>query len=152
MKKRTIQTNNHAQVLGLPMYLIIVMIVAVAIIAAVLFMIPQTNRTMNAIVTDNAVIAEDPGNAGPYTFSQSYDITIQVQSNGDRTDPVSGAIVNLVGSGIIGSAVTDNHGIATITITPKLEENVYESSVKLIVKANGFEDYQDEDAVMIYRL
>ena len=152
MKKRIIQTNNKAQVLGLPMYLIIVMIVAVAVIAAVLFMIPQTNRTMNAIVIDNAVIAEDPGNAGAYTFSNSYDITIQVRSNDNRADPVSGAVVNLIGSGFIGSSTTDNHGIAMVTVTPELEENIHESTVKLIVKANGFEDYQDEDAVMVYRL
>lgn len=152
MKKKNIQTNNQAQVLGLPMYLIIVMIVAVAVIAAVLFMIPQSNRTMNAIVMENAVIAEDPGDAGAYTFSSSYDIMIQVKSNDDRADPVSGAVVNLIGSGVVGSATTNNQGIATITVTPNLEENIHESSMKLIVKANGFEDYQDEDAVMIYRL
>jgi len=118
----------------------------------VLFIIPQTNRTMNAIVIDNGVIAEDPGNAGTYTFSNSYDITIQVISNDDRADPVSGAVVNLIGPGFIGSSTTDNQGIATVTVTPELEENIHESSVKLIVKANGFEDYQDEDAVMVYRL
>ncbi len=40
--------NNEAQVLGLPMYLIIVMIVAVAVIAAVIFMIPQGTQTTHS--------------------------------------------------------------------------------------------------------
>jgi hypothetical protein len=46
------------------MYLIIIMIVAVAVIAAVVVMIPKGTRAMNAQVTANALIAEDPGDDG----------------------------------------------------------------------------------------
>ena len=66
MKKRTIIKKQSAQVLGLPMYLIIVMVVAVAVIGAVIFMIPQGKQTLNALVIENGVIAEDPGNASAF--------------------------------------------------------------------------------------
>ncbi|RLF58675.1 MAG: hypothetical protein DRN27_04815 [Thermoplasmata archaeon] len=152
MIKEKILHNNKAQVLGLPMYMIIVMIVAVAVIAAVLFMIPQGTKTMNALVSENAVIAEDPGNSSAFTFSSSYDITIQVTSNDNRADPVSGATVSLIGSGIASSGTTNGEGIATISVTPELGENINEASIKLIVKAQGFEDYSDINAVTVHRL
>ena len=152
MNHKSFISKNDAQVLGLPMYLIIIMIVAVAVIASVLFMIPQGTKTLNAIVTENPVIAEDPGNASAFTFSSAYDITVQVTSNDDRADPISGATVSLVGAGVAGSATTNGDGIASLSITPQLGENINEASVKLIVKAQGHEDFQDLDAITVHRL
>lgn len=152
MKIKRLTTNKSAQVLGLPMYLIIVMVVAVAVIAAVIFMIPQGTQTMNALVTENAVIAEDPGNASSFTFSQSYDVTVKVTTNDDRADPLQDATVTLVGSGVASTTSTNADGIATLSITPTLAENINEATVKLKVKATGFEDFSDDDAITIYRL
>ncbi|MFO8077903.1 MAG: hypothetical protein R6U21_04615 [Thermoplasmatota archaeon] len=152
MKIKRLTTNKSAQVLGLPMYLIIVMVVAVAVIAAVIYMIPQGTQTMNALVTENAVIAEDPGNASSFTFSQSYDVTVKVTTNDDRADPLQDATVTLVGSGVASTTSTNANGIATLSITPTLAENINEATVKLKVKATGFEDFSDDDAITIYRL
>jgi len=152
MKTRRLTKNKSAQVLGLPMYLIIVMVVAVAVIAAVIYMIPQGTQTMNALVTENAVIAEDPGNASSFTFSKAYDVTVKVTTNDDRADPLQDATVTLIGSGVASTASTNANGIATLSITPTLAENINEATVKLTVKATGFEDFSDDDAITIYRL
>lgn len=151
MIKATFKENDNAQVLGLPMYLIIVMIVAVAVIAAVIFMIPQGTRMMNAQITENAVIAEDPGNASAFTLSNT-DVTIKVTTNDNQADPISAATVTLVGSGAAASATTDADGMATLSVTPSLGENVNEDSIKLTVKAAGYQEYTEEDAVTVYRL
>jgi hypothetical protein len=151
MKLRIYGQNNDAQVLGLPMYLIIVMIVAVAVIAAVIFMIPQGTQTMNALVTDNVVIAEDPGNASAFTFSQPYDVTIKVTTNNNRADPIADATVTLIGAGVAKSGSTDGNGEVTLSVTPELGTNINEAAIKMIVKASGFEDYNDDDAVTVYR-
>ena len=151
MNKPSFKENNNAQVLGLPMYLIIVMIVAVAVIAAVIFMIPQGTRMMNAQITENAVIAEDPGNASAYTFS-NYDVTVKVSTNDNQANPISGATVTLVGSGDAASGTTDADGLITLSITPSLDENVKEDNIKLTVKAAGYQEYTEEDAVTVYRL
>jgi len=144
--------ENDAQVLGLPMYLIIVMIVAVAVIAAVIFMIPQGTGLMNAQVIENAVIAEDPGNAGIYTFSSNYNVEVKVTTNDDKTSPIAGATVTLVGSGDAASATTNSEGIATLSVTPTLNENSNEAFMELTVKAAGYQQYTDQQAVTIYRL
>jgi len=143
--------NDDAQVLGLPMYLIIVMIVAVAVIAAVIFMIPQGTKMLNAQITENAVIAEDPGNASAYTFS-SYDVTAKVTTNDNQANPIAGATVTLIGSGAANSGTTDADGMITLSITPSLDENVNEDSIKLTVKAAGYQEYTEGNAVSVYRL
>ncbi|MEA3458648.1 MAG: hypothetical protein U9R21_08230 [Candidatus Thermoplasmatota archaeon] len=152
MKKNSFRKDERGQVLGLPMYLIVVMIVAVAVIAAVIVMIPQGTQTMNALVTDNAVISEDVGNASKFTFNGSYDVMIKVTTNDERADPIADATVTLVGAGVAESDTTDANGEVAISVTPTLGANVNEAHIKLTVKAAGFEDFEDDTAVTVYRL
>jgi len=152
MRKTFFIQNDKAQVLGLPMYLIIVMIVAVAVIAAVIFMIPQGTQMMNAQIIENAVIAEDPGNASAFTFSSSYDVQIKVTTNDNQANPIAGATVALIGSGDAASASTNADGIATISVTPSLGENINEDEMKLTITAAGYQEYTDENAVTVYRI
>lgn len=152
MKKKSFREDERGQVLGLPMYLIVVMIVAVAVIAAVIVMIPQGTQTMNALVTDNAVISEDVGDASEFTFSSPYNIVIKVTTNDERADPITDATVTLVGAGVAESDTTDANGEVTISVTPALGANVNEAHMKLTVKAAGFEDFEDDTAVTVYRL
>ncbi len=152
LRKARLRTNNFAQVLGLPMYLIVVMIVAVAVIAAVIYMIPQGTGMLNAQVTENVVIAESPGNASKFTFSSSYNVTVKVTTHQDSANPVSGATVTLVGSGDVSTDITNGNGIAQLQVTPSLAENCNEDYMKLTVKAAGYQEYHDDYAVTIYRL
>jgi len=152
MRKKFFVKNEAGDVLGLPMYLIIVMIVAVAVIAAVIFMIPKGTQTMNAQIVSGATMGEDPGNADEFTFSSSYDVKIKVTTNDERADPISGATVTLVGAGVAGSGTTDANGEATISVTPKLGANINEAHMELTVKAAGFQDFNDDEAVTVMRL
>lgn len=152
LRNAKLRTNDTAQVLGLPMYLIVVMIVAVAVIAAVILMIPQGTGMLNAQVTENVVIAESPGNASAFTFLSTYNVTVKVTTHQESATPVSGATVTLVGSGDVSSNITDGNGIAHLQVTPSLAENSNENYMKLTVKAAGYQDYHDEQAVTIYRL
>ena len=143
--------DENGQVLGLPMYLIVIMIVAVAIIAAVIFMIPKGSQTMNAQVTDGSIQSAS-GAVGNHSFS-SFNVTVKIMTNDDRQDPIQGAVVRLSGGHGVGeSDPTGSNGIATITVTgAKLDANVNEAYMKMTVKASGYEDFEDNDAVILYR-
>ncbi|HVQ01541.1 MAG TPA: hypothetical protein VMT57_08505 [Candidatus Thermoplasmatota archaeon] len=137
------------------MYLIIIMIVAVAVIAAVVMMIPKGTRAMNAQVTTNGLLAEDPGNdgGGVFTFSKTYTIWVKVTTNDPRADPIQGATVTLTGAGESGQGKTLDNGSAKITgIKPTLDANVNEAYMTLTVKAAGYQDFVDNTAVMVMRL
>lgn len=155
MRKRNFWTNASGDVLGIPMYLIVIMIVAVAVIAAVVFMIPKGTRTMNVQVTSNALIAESPGStgSGPFTFSKTYTVWVKVTTNDQRADPIADATVTLSGAGDAAQGKTLKNGTAKITgFKPVLDANVNEAYLKLTVKATGFEDYVDIKAVEVVRL
>jgi hypothetical protein len=155
MYRKNFRKNESGDVLGIPMYLIIIMIVAVAVIASVIFMIPKATRTMNVQVTTNALIAESPGSdgGGKFTFSKTYTIWVKVATSDERADPISEATVTLVGAGDAGQAKTYDNGSAKITgIKPTLDANINEAYMVLTVKANGYEDFRDTKAVSIIRL
>jgi len=155
MRKRCFRGNNEGDVLGIPMYLIIIMIVAVAVIAAVVMMIPKGTRAMNAQVTSNALIAENPGDdgGGQFTFGDSYTIWVKVTTNDARADPIQGAMVTLVGAGESGHGKTlDNGSVRIAGIRPKLDANVNEAYMTLTVKAAGYDDFVDDTAVTVIRL
>jgi len=151
MKSKSLMRNEKGQVLGLPMYLIVIMIVAVAIIAAVIFMIPKGSQTMIAQVTDGSIQSAS-GAVGEHSFVD-FTVTVQIMTNDDRQDPIQGAVVRLSGGHGIGeSSPTGSDGIATITVTgAKLDANVNEANMKMTVKASGYEDFEDNDAVILYR-
>jgi len=150
MKKRFLKKNNEAQVLGLPMYLIIIMIVAVAVIAAVLMMLPQGTKMMIGQVQSGSVFKGD-GAAGDITVSNVV-VTVEVKTNDDRRDPIEGALVRLSGSHGIGEANTNDQGIATVNVGEcMLDQGINEAYMKMTVKADGYEDFEDKDAVIIYR-
>jgi hypothetical protein len=155
MSRRNFRESESGDVLGIPMYLIIIMIVAVAVIAAVIFMIPKGTRTMNAQVTGNALLAESPGNAGggSFTFSNTYTIWVKVTTNDQRADPIADATVTLVGAGDASQGKTLKNGSAKIAgFKPILDANVNEAYLTLTVKAAGFDDFADTKAVSVIRL
>lgn len=155
MNRKNFRKNESGDVLGIPMYLIIIMIVAVAVIAAVVFMIPKATRAMNVQVTGNALIAENPGSkgAGSFTFSKTYTIWVKVTTMDERADPIADATVTLVGAGVAGQGKTLTNGSAKITgIKPILDPNINEANLRLTVKATGFGDFIDPDAVTVVRL
>jgi hypothetical protein len=150
--RKLFRKNEKAQVLGLPMYLIIIMIVAVAVIAAVLFMLPRGSKSIQAVVTENFLISEDPGatGMGEYTFS-SYSVSVLVTTNDENADPISSATVTLTGAGTSGSGTTDANGLVTISVTPTLEENEKDAYMQLEIKASGYDDYEKVQAVHVHR-
>jgi len=151
--QRSFRRNEAGDVLGIPMYLIIIMIVAVAVIASVIYMIPKGTRTMKAQVISNALLAESATGAGMFNFTKTYTIWIHVSTNDERNDPIAAATVTLVGSGVAGQAKTLANGSAKITgIKPTLDANINEAHMTLTVKAAGYEDYTDPEAITVIRL
>ena len=152
MKGKIIKIDNRGQVLGLPMYLIIVMIVAVAVIAAVIFMLPQGTKTIKAQVTDNSVYSLGANNAnGVYTFLD-FTVTLNVFTADERGDPIVGARVRLSGGGIVGEGQTNQNGVAIVDISgAKLDPNINEAYMTMTIKSSGFEDFTDDSAVLLFR-
>ncbi|MEM4258346.1 MAG: hypothetical protein QXL17_04250 [Candidatus Thermoplasmatota archaeon] len=158
MKANQFVKNQEADVLGLPMYLIIVMIVAVAVIAAVIYMIPQGKKTIIATVDPNDALLSstaftwDSANNYWKTTTATV-IDVLVTTNDDSRKPIANANVIMTGGGTVQNGRTDSTGKATLTFPAGaiiVQANVRESYLKLSVNAQGFENYEDAQAVLLY--
>ena len=151
MKKRCLNKNEKAQVLGLPMYLIIIMIVAVAVIAAVLMMLPNGTKMMDAQITEGSV-QKGNGAVGDVSIAD-FTVKVKITADDDRRDPIEGAIIRLSGAHGIGESTPSGvDGIATIQVSGcMLDSGVNEAYMKMTVKASGYEDFEDPEAVIVYR-
>ncbi len=156
MKANQFVQNNEADVLGLPMYLIIVMIVAVAVIAAVIYMIPKGKQMMAG-----SIIGIQPSNGlskgtvqastnrfifDPITF------TVMVQTLDSERDPIQGASVSITGCHGSGVGTTSADGTATVTFAGAfLEPGINEGYLKITVNAPGYETFTQEQVVTLIR-
>ena len=150
-KERNLKRNEKAAVLDLPMYLIIVMIIAVAVIAAVVFMIPKGTRTMNGVVTNGFLISANPGHSGEYRFPISRTVWIRITTSDEKADPISGAMVVLTGGNTSVSGRTLTNGSVSLLVRPTLPANINEVYIKLSVKADGYKDFIDDEAILVNR-
>lgn len=157
MKANNFIKNKEADVLGLPMYLIIVMIVAVAVIAAVVAMIPRGTRTLQASVTTGAVLGANKTQPNGTATVEISSLEVKVYSNDERRDPIKGATVTISGLGVAISLSENSNttgkydGIQGDLKTAKLPANVNEGYLKLIVKAPGYETFEDPHAILVIR-
>lgn len=147
------EKNNNAQVLGLPLYLIIIMIIAVAVIAAVMAMMTDlgTPQKMNAICDPASFTAEDNATYvdGIYVYND-LDIKVKVTRSGGAADSVRHATVILEGGGAIAHGKTEEDGTKTLTLSGiEVPANTDKTWISLTVKADGYEDYTDGSAVIL---
>ena len=159
---KNLKRNDEAQVLGLPMYLIIIMIIAVVVIAAVIFMMPAGNKMINVQVMQGAIASVGTTDSGGNHTISAFDAQIKVVSADDRADAIAGATVTIKGGGIAVVGITDSNGMVYFDGAtgnghyPKITggvipANKHESSVEVKVSASGFEDYSKENAIELYR-
>jgi hypothetical protein len=156
MKANQFIKNQEADVLGLPMYLIIVMIIAVAVIAAVIYMIPTGTKTLQAVVTEGAAFTAAVQGDGTATVTPAADsIKVSLYTNDERRDPITGASVTVIGLGTT-IAFTEQATIGTyhsqVAVDPvRLAPHANQGYLTLIVRAPGFENFEDTRAIMIVR-
>ena len=150
-KERYLRKNEQAAVLDLPIYLIIVMVIAVAVIATVVMMIPKGTQTMNATVTSGFLQNANPGHSGDYRFTSNRTIWIKVTTNNEKQDPISGAIVILTGGNTSASGKTLTNGSVRLLVRPTIPANINTVYLEMSVKANGYKDFSDKEAVLVNR-
>jgi len=154
MKIRKMKGNEKGQVLGLPMYLIIIMIVAVAVIAAVIFMLPQGTEFLSASVTSGGAQASSGIGANNEATFSPFPVSIKVVTNDDERNPIMGASVTLSGchTAATSATTTDANGELQLTVSNAyLNAGVNTGYIKLTVKSPNYDDYEDLQAITLVR-
>ncbi|MEM2935184.1 MAG: hypothetical protein QXF32_02340 [Candidatus Thermoplasmatota archaeon] len=165
IKKRGNLLKDKRGIEGLPMHLIIIVVIAVAVLAAVLAMMKYVtfDKPMEAtclqIRGDVQKVSDTDGYLVKVNSTGSEKITnidftayIKVyEKNSEK--PVSGATVTIVGAGAVGSGKTNATGIAKVKVeNAELAENQDEVYLKIEVKASGYQNFVDEEGLLVIRV
>jgi len=151
--------KDDEKAIELPINIVVMLVVGMVALAALLSIIPKSKENLSVdiidIKIDNGTMQEGSvatvGGAGEYlvrVFLRVYD---------KNNNPVEKASVTISGGGGFGVDQTNGDGEAIVylgnTISTKvtLRPNQKNVELKLVAKANGYYDYEDEKAVVLYQ-
>ena len=141
----------------LPINIVVMLVVGMVALAALLAIIPKSRENLSVDIIDVKVSNDTAikGNTAKVVGAADHAVTVNIKVYDKENDPVEKASATLTGGGGFGSDQTNKTGLAhlylggsggsMVTIRPN-QESV---ELKLVVKANGFYDYEDERAVLL---
>ena len=142
---RSLIQNEHG--MELPINIVVMLVVGMVALAALLAIIPESKK--NLIVDVISVNGED-GVTGDIGNGKSSNVSVDVKVYDSDNSLINGASVIISGGGGFGSAKTDATGLATVDVSNVfIRLNQDSIDLKLVVKANGFYDYTNEEAILI---
>jgi hypothetical protein len=158
LKFKLIRRDEKA--MELPINIVVMLVVGIVALATLISIIPTPTKEMSVFVEKTALRGETllDGNSivvNANTAANPFGVTVMVKVTDKDGSPVRKANVILRGLGGAASNTTDINGISVLT-TPdtalvRLDPNQNEGTMDLKVLADGFYDYEKEEAVMIVK-
>jgi len=154
---KSFKEDEHA--IELPINIVVMLVVGMVALAALLSIIPKSKENLSvdiiSIKIDNGTTqdgsVETVGGAG------EYKVRVIAKVFDKNNNPVEKASITITGGGGFGADQTNTDGEALVdlgdTINSKvtLRPNQKSVALKLVAKANGYYDYEDENAVTLYQ-
>jgi hypothetical protein len=149
--------NKDEQAIELPINIVVMLVVGMVALAALLAIIPKSKENLSVDIIDVKVSNDTTtkGNTAKVVGAADHAVTVNIKVYDKNNNPVEKASATLTGGGGFGTDQTNKTGLAhlylggssgsMVTIRP----NQQSVELKLVVKANGFYDYEDERAVLL---
>lgn len=176
MRKRTINEKKHfpgagnmksslkkfkedERAIELPINIVVMLVVGMVALAALLSIIPKSKENLSVdiidIKIDNGTV--QTGSVATVGGAGEYLVRVFLKVYDKNNNPVEKASVTISGGGGFGVDQTNGDGEAIVyignTISTKvtLRPNQKSVDLKLVAKANGYYDYEDQKAVVLYQ-
>ena len=151
--------RKDEKAIELPINIVVMLVVGMVALAALLAIIPKSKENLSVEIID-VQVSDDPitkGNTAKVVGATDHAVTVNIKVYDKNNNPVEKASATLTGGGGFGSDQTDKTGLAHLYLGGSsgsmvtLRPNQQSVELKLVVKANGFYDYEDERAVLLYQ-
>ncbi|MDP3104291.1 MAG: carboxypeptidase regulatory-like domain-containing protein [Candidatus Methanoperedens sp.] len=147
--------DEHA--IELPINIVVMLVVGMVALAALLAIIPKSKESLSVDIIDVKVSDDNPykGSSAKVVGAKDHTVTVNIKVYDKNNNPVEKASATLSGGGGFGTDQTNKSGLAKIYLggtggsRVTIRPNQQTVELKLVVKANGFYDYQDEQAVLL---
>jgi hypothetical protein len=150
--------RKDERAIELPINIVVMLVVGMVALAALLSIIPKSKEYLTVDVIDIKIDngAVQKGSIATVDGEGDYKVKVNLKVYDKNNNPVEKASVTLSGGGGFGADQTNTYGESIITLGESKSTNVtfrpnQESiELKIAVKANGFYDYEDGNAIQIY--
>jgi hypothetical protein len=150
--------KNNELAIELPINIVVMLVVGMVALAALLAIIPKSKESLSVDIIDVKVSNDTAikGNTAKVVGAKDHRVVVNIMVYDKNNNPVAKASATLSGGGGFGTDQTDKEGKAKITLGNSgtmvtIRPNQQSIELKLVVKANGFYDYVDERAVLLYQ-
>ncbi|MBU3968058.1 MAG: carboxypeptidase regulatory-like domain-containing protein [Euryarchaeota archaeon] len=160
MRSNKFRKDEHA--IELPINIVVMLVVGMVALAALLAIIPKSKENLSVDIINVTIGNNDvtKGNTAKIIGEGESQVKVRIKVFDKDNNPVQKASATMSGGGGFGTDQTDSNGEANIILGGSgggggtminLRPNQQMLELKLVVKANGFYDYEDEKAVLLYQ-
>lgn len=151
--------EKDERAIELPINIVVMLVVGMAALAALLSILPTAKQNLNVDIIGITIDGnESKGSTAKVVGAGEHNISVQVKVFDKNNNPVQKSSVTFNGGGGLGAGQTDEMGEAIINLgldnegtSVTIRPNQQTAELKMVVKANGFYDYEDERAVLLYQ-
>lgn len=159
---RSNKFRKDERAIELPINIVVMLVVGMVALAALLSIIPKSKENTSVDII-NVTIGNNKttdGNSAKIIGEGEQQVKVRIKVYDKDNNPVQKASATMSGGGGFGSDQTDSNGEAYIILGGSgggggtmvtIRPNQQTLELKLVVKANGFYDYEDEKAVLLYQ-
>jgi hypothetical protein len=159
---RSRKLKNDELAIELPINIVVMLVVGMVALAALLAIIPKSKENLSVDIINVTIgnNATTNGNTAKIIGEGEHQVKVRIKVYDKNNNPVQKASATLSGGGGFGTDQTDSDGEAYIILGGSgggggsmitLRPNQETLELKLVVKANGFYDYEDDKAVLLYQ-
>ena len=151
--------KQDERAIELPINIVVMLVVGMVALAALLSIIPKSKENLSVDIIDIRIDSGGlhEGSVTTVEGAGEYKVKVNATVFDKNNNPVEKASVTITGGGGFGVDQTNTNGEAIVylgdTINAKvtLRPNQKSVALKLVAKANGYYDYEDENAVTLYQ-
>jgi len=155
MTLKNFKKDEHA--IELPINIVVMLVVGMVALAALIAIIPKSKEYLTVDVIDITIDNKTTdGSIVAVRGDGEYEVRANVKVYDKDNNPVTKASVTLSGGGGFGTDQTNNNGEAIVKLGTDnnytkvtIRPNQKSVELKLVAKANGFFDYENENAIQI---
>ncbi|VVB54722.1 Uncharacterised protein [uncultured archaeon] len=151
--------RKDERAIELPINIVVMLVVGMVALAALLSIIPKSKENLSVdiinIKIDNGSVQE--GSIATLSGDGTYQVKVNVKVYDKNNNPIEKASVTLTGGGGFAVDQTNSRGEGILTMGTTnnskviMRPNQKSVELKLVAKANGFYDYEDEKAIQLYQ-
>lgn len=152
--------RNDEKAMELPINIVVMLVVGMVALATLISIIPTPTKEMSVFIEGTSLEGGSfqPGNSiivSADVAENPFAVYVKINATDNDGNPVRNANVVLRGLGGAASNTTDINGVTVLTTTGdalvQLDPNQNEGTMDLKILADGFYDYEKNDAVMIIK-